>query len=234
MTLTDAGYGDLFLARFDAGGTLRWAKRARVNSSPAASIGISFSVAALPDEGALVTGTFFSPATFGPGEAGQAILTTPGGPFAAFLARYNADGTLRWAKRAGGDPSSFAQGISVAALPDGEALATGTYFGTATFGPGEPGEALLTGAGTGGGMFLARYHADGTLRWATRAGVGAVGYEVAALPDGGALVTGFFGGTATFGDVQTLTSAGGNDVFLARYGPDGALLWAVRAGGRQR
>ena len=77
------------------------------------------------------------------------------------------------------------------------ALVTGTFFGTATFGPGEAGATPLTDTGNGD-LFLARYGADGTLLWAKRAGgAGRVlGSGVAALPDGGALVTGFFGDTA--------------------------------------
>ena len=55
------------------------------------------------------------------------------------VARYNPDGTLAWAKRAGGIYRDTACHIAV--LSDGSALATGDFWdGTATFGPGEPGE----------------------------------------------------------------------------------------------
>ena len=56
--------------------------------------------------------------------------------------------------------------------------------------------------------------------------------------DGSALVTGAFSGDATFGQGEkntvTLRSTTGadEDMFVARYGLDGALLWARRAGGR--
>jgi hypothetical protein len=43
-------------------------------------------------------------------------------------------------------------------------------------------------------------------------------------------VTGRFSGTATFGDT-TLTSAGGEDIFIAKYDGDGNFLWVAHAGG---
>lgn len=48
---------------------------------------------------------------------------------------------------------------------------------------------------------------------------------------GNILVAGVFSGTCTLGNI-TLTSAGGNDVFVAKWSPArGAYLWAQRAGG---
>ena len=53
--------------------------------------------------------------------------------------------------------------------------------------------------------------------------------------DGNSYVAGYFAQTAEFGPSETapsntLTSAGGNDGFLAKYSPDGALVWARRFG----
>jgi len=77
----------------------------------------------------------------------------------------------------------------------------------------------------------------GDLLWAVRAG--GIGDDsaaaVAALPDGSVLVAGTFSETATFGPGEAgetqLTSAGELDVFVMRLTADGALSWAVRAGG---
>ena len=44
------------------------------------------------------------------------------------------------------------------------------------------------------------------------------------------LESGTFEGTATFGDT-TLSSAGGFDIFIAKYDGDGNFLWAAQAGG---
>jgi len=56
------------------------------------------------------------------------------------------------------------------------------------------------------------------------------GCAVAADTNGNIFVTGYFTGTANFGGAD-LTSAGGWDVFLAKYSPSGAHLWSKRFGG---
>src|SRR5690606_41057846 len=56
-----------------------------------------------------------------------------------------------------------------------------------------------------------------------------IGYGLTIGADGGVYVGGRFQETATFGDA-TLVSAGGWDVFLAKYSPEGDLRW-VRSGG---
>ena len=48
-----------------------------------------------------------------------------------FIARYNADGTLAWAKRAGGTEWETCRGI--ASLSDGSSVIAGGFAGAATF-----------------------------------------------------------------------------------------------------
>jgi len=48
--------------------------------------------------------------------------------------------------------------------------------------------------------------------------------------DGNIIVTGYFESTATFGSFNLL-SAGSSDIYIAKYSPDGNVIWAVRAGG---
>ena len=61
---------------------------------------------------------------------------------------------LLWTKRAGGSGEDYGRGIAV--LSDGSCLVTGSFSGTATFGPGEPGQTVFTSAG-GYDIFVARY-----------------------------------------------------------------------------
>jgi Domain of unknown function DUF11/Beta-propeller repeat len=56
--------------------------------------------------------------------------------------------------------------------------------------------------------------------------------SIKAAPDQNLYVTGRFSSTATFGST-TVTSAGGTDIFLAKYSPSGSLLWIAQAGGTQ-
>jgi hypothetical protein len=89
---------------------------------------------------------------------------------------------------------------------------TGYFSDTATFG-----STTLTSAGSND-VFTAKMNADGSWAWATKAGGSGYDYGegISALPDGSSIVTGRFSGIATFGNT-TLTSAGGSDVFTARY-----------------
>ena len=231
-TLTSDGAG-MFIARYYPDGTLKWAKRAVFAEG--------YDIVALSDGSSLVTGTFLGNAIFGPGEIGETTLTAAGYAFNIFVARYNPDGTLTWAKRAGGvDP---AIGFGIAALADGSALVTGVFEGSATFGPGEAGETTFPSASEQYvNMFVARYNPDGALVWVISTGndgIGIYGMDmgIAALADGSALVTGQFYNSITFGSGEvnetTLTSAGFDDIFIARFNPDGSLAGAKSAGGEE-
>ena len=70
------------------------------------------------------------------------------------------------------------------------------------------------------------------MAWAKKAGGsgGDYGRSISALKDGSSFITGEFQGTASFG-TTTLTSAGSNDVFVAKLNADGEYEWAKKAGG---
>jgi hypothetical protein len=60
------------------------------------------------------------------------------------------------------------------------------------------------------------------------------GNSIAVDGAGNRYVAGTFQGTASFGDgagATTLSSRGGSDVFVAKYAPSGALIWARQIGG---
>ena len=230
-SLTSAGYDGIFIARYNADGSLTWAKRAGGGEYVSGGEG----VAVLADDSVVVVGYFSETATFGPSEANETSLNSAGSGD-VFIARYDTDGSLLWAKGAGG--SDFDEGTSVTALSDNSLVVTGRLWGAATFGSGEPNETTLTSAGDMDlDVFVARYDANGFLVWARRAGGtdNEMGFDVAALSNDSVVVTGYFWGTATFGEGEanetSLTSAGNSDIFISRYHADGALAWAKRAGG---
>jgi uncharacterized delta-60 repeat protein len=226
--LTSAGFDDIFLACYNPDGTLAWAKRAG-----GAFGDYGYGITTLSDNSTVVTGIFGDSATFGPGELNQTTLSSDGF-FDIFIARYNPDGVLAWAKRAGG--ASYEDcGTGITALSDNSTVVTGQFDESATFGPGEPNQTVLTSVGEYD-IFIARYNTDGTLAWAKHAG--GTSYEegngITALADNSTIVTGWFNRSATFGlgepNQTVLTSAGLNDVFIARYNPDGMLVWAKSMG----
>ncbi len=73
---------------------------------------------------------------------------------------------------------------------------------------------------------------NGNWLWAKQAGGTSEewGIGVAVDSNGNSYVTGFYQESATFGTI-TLTSSGGNDIFVAKLDSNGNWLWAKQAGG---
>jgi hypothetical protein len=144
---TKVGQGP-FIAKYDADGGLQWVR-------PGVG-GYDFAVAA--DGSYAITGTIAEETTFGAGEPNETVLwplETGEARSDAFVAAYAPDGQLSWAVRAGGpgydeeDELGGDQdlGRRVAFLSDGSIAATGDFYGSAVFGPCEPGETTLSALG---------------------------------------------------------------------------------------
>ncbi len=81
-------------------------------------------------------------------------------------------------------------------------------------------------------IFVAKQNANGQFLWATKAGGNGYEhvYDIVADAVGNVFITGTFDGTAQFG-TQSLTSAGANDIFVAKLdGSNGQFLWAIQRG----
>jgi len=152
---------DIFVARYDSNGKFIWAKHAGGTGWDR-----GWGITTLSDDSTVVAGRFFDTALFGPGEPNQTILTSSG-DYDIFIARYNTDGTLAWAKRAGGIGED--SGYGVTSLSDNSIIMTGDFTGAAAFGAGESKETILTSNGESD-IFIARYDPDGTLSWVKHAG----------------------------------------------------------------
>ena len=228
LTSSDWNSAGVFTAKLNADGTWAWATQAG-----GTGFGEGYGVSALPDGSSIVTGVFGGggTATFG-----STILSSDG-TNAVFTAKMNADGTWAWATKADGTGDNSGQGIS--ALPDGSSIVTGYFEDTATFGSTTLTSAENYGNVNGYGVFTAKMNADGTWAWATQAGGtgSGRGMGVSALPDGSSIVTGYFGGTATFGSTSLTNSANvcsyGSCAtgFTAKMNADGTWAWATQAGG---
>ena len=202
-TLTSTGsFANMFVAKYGTGGTLTWAKKAE--GTPGGVIAVDGS------GNSYVTGVFYGTATFGEG-ASQTTLTSTGSSD-IFVAKYGTDGTLAWAKQAGGAGAIIGSSRGIAVDVFGNSYVTGVFYDTATFG----GTNLNSRGGTD--VFVAKYGTDGTLAWAKQEGGtnNDYGDGIAIDGNGNIYVTGEFGGSITF-DGTTLTSTGSTDMFVAKY-----------------
>jgi hypothetical protein len=218
--LTSAGGNDIFLAKYDASGNYVWAKRMGGTST---DVGMSL---ALDSTGnVLLTGYFKGVANFNP--AGTANLTSAGGND-IFLAKYDASGNYVWANKMGGTNED--QGASLAIDGSGNVVLTGTFnnfqnWDFSTF------PATIT---SGKSIFLAKYNASGDNIWENHIGTNAAGSSLALDGSGNVVVTGNFIGTEDFDQgagTANLTSAGLEDIYLAKYDASGNYVWSKGIGG---
>lgn len=230
--LSSAGDDDIFVARYNPDGTLAWAKCAYGYKDDS-----GYSITTLSDDTTVVTGYYWTGAIFGWGELNETTLTAAGSKD-IFIARYNTDGTLQWAKSAGGD-RAWDIGRGVTTLSDNSTVVTGYFRVSATFGSGESNETFLDSGGNND-IFVARFNPDGSLAWAKQAGGEGDHYSrgITVLSDNSTIVTGYFIGLTKFGLGEScetvLTTAEYDNIFVARYNPDGTLSWAKSADGTSR
>jgi hypothetical protein len=213
-TKTSAGLFDIFVAKYSGSGVLQW-----VQSAGGTSFDFGNAIAVDGSGNVYVTGKYEATATFG------TTTKTSAGIADIFVAKYNSVGvTWDWVQSAGGTSDDVGRGIAVDG--SGNVYVTGWYFGTATFGT-----TTKTSAGLFD-IFVAKYNSSGALQWVQSAGDTSIdeGHGIAVDGSGGVYVTGNYQGTATFG-ATTKTSAGGSDIFVARYNSSGALQWVQSAGG---
>ena len=204
---------DLFVAKYDAAGNVVWAKKAGGTSNEFVS-----GITADASGNTYLTGYFSGETTFG------STKLTSAGSSDMFVAKYNASGSVVWARQAGGTAAD--QGRSITVDASGNTYLAGDFKGTATFGA-----MSLVSSENHANVFVAKYDAAGNVAWAKKAGGSDMsGHGIVVDGSGNTFVTGMFGGTATFDATTTLTSLGGDAIFVAKYDATGAVLWAKQAG----
>jgi cysteine-rich repeat protein len=205
---------DICIAKFSSSGAHLWAKLMGA-LGPDQGIGVAVD----SNDNVLLTGSFSETVNFGGGP-----LTGANSSNNIFLVKYSPAGNHLWSKRFGDVTGSV--GRSVAVDNNDNILLTGSFSGTVNFGGGS-----LTGAGSTD-VFLVSFSPTGSHRWSKGFGGNSSdgGKSVAVDGIGNVYVTGYFKETANFGG-GPLTSAGGKDIFIAKYAPTGNHLWSGRFGG---
>ncbi len=218
FSLVSAGSGDVFVAKLDGNGAIKWAvSGGGTNGDVAARV-------VLDSAGnSYITGTFgCCPATGGTAVFGSTKLTSNGSQD-LFVAKLDSSGKFVWAAGAGGPKTDTGKGLAVDGA--GNSYVTGTCKGTATFGAN-----TATAKGSVE-MYVAKLDSSGSFGWVTVVSTptdGSKGYGIAVDSAGNSYVAGSFGGIATFG--STTLPGGISDLVVAKLDSKGSFVWAVKAG----
>lgn len=214
-TFPNNEFYDAFVAKYDPDGNLLWATQA---GGEGTDHGNGIAVDPLTGR-CFVAGSFEGNAFFGSDD-----LVTSIGDSDAFIIQLDPDGELRWVRQGGAFGETLA--TSVCVDRNGNGLVAGRYDSLAIFE-----ETLLSSDGFYD-LFLSKYDGEGDLVWAraTETSNAIDARAVATDQAGNAYLTGYFVGSARFGDT-TLTNDSLSDIFVAKVDADGAFVWANQAGG---
>ncbi|HEX2691962.1 MAG TPA: SBBP repeat-containing protein, partial [Kofleriaceae bacterium] len=206
-----AGSDDMFVAAFNRAGEPEWLWTAGGIDSDGAN-----AVAATPDGGWLVGGSFSQTAEFG-----DVTLKSRGGTD-AMLVKLAANGDLEWVKQFGGRYADTISHLAVDAR--GNIYVQGVFRDTADWG----GTPLTAHGGSDNDIVLAKYDANGDPLWSQNFGnaFNDVAGGLTVDPAGNITMVGSFDKRVSFGPGDDHTSLGESDAFVARYTTDGKLVWA--------
>ncbi len=208
----------VYFAKIDSLGNNIWEKQIFSESSNAGG----YSIACDSENNLFITGAFRDTIHF------QDTILTTYGVCDIFIAKFNNDGDLIWAKREGGN--SWDWGYSLCIDTDDNLYVTGFFMDTAYF------SGLTIIANYSSEIFVAKYTSDGQLVWIKHYGgeetfFANSGNSIIADSNANIYVTGRFGGNTYFENYNFI-SDGSRDVFLVKMDSTGSIIW-IRAFGTQ-
>lgn len=211
--LVGAGNADVFVAKLSPAGTpLFHAKFGAGNDQ------FGYAVAADSADNVFVAGSFTGTMT-----VGMTDLQNAGG-HDAFVVKLSPAGTVLWAKGYGDSTFQSVRGIAVD--KQGGPVIVGSFQGSVDFGSGKP--LVATGLHD---AFAVKLNSLGNHLWSNQYGSDELqeARAVAVDEDDNVILTGAFYGAIDFGG-GAMTSAGVQDLFLAKLDPAGEFVWSLRAG----
>ena len=148
------------------------------------------------------------------GSGGTFAGNTTAGRGDIFIAKYDSSGTQVWVKQFGTTGNDIGYGIALDS--SGNSYVTG----------GSTGALVGTNAGNYD-TFIAKYNSSGTQVWVKQIGTTGndFGYGIAVDSSGNSYVTGY-----TNGGLAGNTTAGGDDIFIAKYDSSGTQVWVKQFG----
>lgn len=211
---------DGFVVRYTGSGVPVW-----LGTVSSTGYEASLGVAAGPDGEVVVVGHTQGVATVR-SSAGAAVQVLPYDAGSdGFVAAFDSAGRVDWTEGLNGPGFDYAWDVDIDLA--GRVYLTGCFSDGAVLASAP----AMVSAGSYD-VFLARFDGAGSLDWLETAG--GVGQDEARGIDvtgsGEITLAGFFEDEAFF-DVDSVTSAGGEDGFVARYDADGFFGWVTRVGG---
>jgi hypothetical protein len=218
--LDSEGNVDAFVWKLDADGNLVTAVHGGGTGADAVN------ALAIDGDGNIAMSGFFNQAA---SFADQSLFATGGQD--AFLAKLTPAMTLSWVKQVGGTGSDTGAGVAFDAA--GNVYQVGNFAGSADFDPGSGSDTLNSRGGQD--AFLLRLDPSGNFDDAFQFGGTTNDFADAVIVDrsNNILLTGAFSGTADLdpgAGTGNLTSAGSDDIYVAKLNSTGGLVWARRAG----
>ncbi len=212
-TLASYGDADIFIAKFDIDGSLKWLKQA-------GSIFYDSPTSIVIDSAGCcyITGQVYNNARFG-----QIILPTNSASGDGFITKLDTSGNFLWAKVFGSNQTDIGNSVSYSQY--GCIYLTGYINGTALF------DNLTVQHNGGRDMFVAKYYLDGNISFAKGFGGGSneSARSISVNHLGNLLIAGDFDGTGII-DTAHLYSLGSTDLFAAEFNYNGNLDWIIQYG----
>lgn len=207
-----------FIAKLNQTGEPVWSKK--IGSSGADE---GLDVATDQSNNIYTTGYITGPATF------DGITTTnTAGVQSMFLAKYDEAGAVQWVKTGEQERGAAFEESMLTVDGSGNVYVAGNMSERMKFqGLANP----VSEGSQGNGAFLTKYKPDGRIEWAERIG-SSQGMKVKAITvdaQDHVMVAGQFTGLGRFGS-SNLASNGGDDIFFARYAPDGTTVYLEQEG----
>ncbi len=215
VELESVGDNDLFLFYFDENESLQW------STTIGSTQDDDLTGAALNSQNELhAFGEIWFEAVFG-----DTIVEVTMGSNALFISQYDENGALNWVRLIEG--SGLKASGELAVDHDDNVWITGSFSNSLTFG-----DSTISAVGEQD-LFIAKWTQEGELHWVSRVGEEGVFRAVPLDIDseGNALISGSFQGKASFNTTVIQSNTPDDDVYLAKWNPDGEILWALKLGG---
>ncbi|MCF8296448.1 MAG: T9SS type A sorting domain-containing protein [Saprospiraceae bacterium] len=202
-TLTNVGFSDIFIVKYDPNGNVLWAK------SAGGAEGEGGKSITIDSNGGIYMAVFFNSKSISFGTT--TLSNANWGWSDIFIVKYDTLGNVLWEKSAGGLGDDLSSSIS--ADSHGNVYLAGSFHSPSiTFGP-----TTLTYVGNSD-IYIVKYDASGVVKWAKSAGgnFDDICNSISNDASGNLYITGFFDSDSiTFGTTP-LTNVDKNDIFIAK------------------